>query len=151
MSESRVTRSVDETLAYAQEFSAGLRRGDVVALYGGLGVGKTQFVKGVCKGLHVRTPVTSPSFVFLNRYEGRDADDVELLVHHIDLYRIVSVNEVYELGCEELISGDAISLVEWADALGPLLPVRRYDVRMVPGRQECERQIDIMKIGEPGS
>lgn len=151
MSESHVTRSVSETAAYAQTFSARLQRGDVVALYGELGIGKTQFVKGVCRALHVSTPVTSPSFVFLNRYAGKDAEGMELLVYHIDLYRVRALDEVYELGYEELLSGDGISLIEWADALGPLLPKRRYDVRMVPGQQECERQIDIVKVGESNS
>ncbi len=100
MSELRVTRSADETVAYAGAFSSSLKRGDVVALYGELGIGKTQFVKGVCKAFHVRTPVTSPSFVFLNRYEGTDENGTDLLVHHIDLYRITTVDEIFELGYE---------------------------------------------------
>jgi tRNA threonylcarbamoyladenosine biosynthesis protein TsaE len=151
MSDPRVTRSVDETVDYAETFSSHLRRGDVVALYGELGIGKTQFVKGVCKAFHVLTPVRSPSFVFLNRYEGRDADGLELMVYHIDLYRIKSVEEIFELGYEEMLSGGGISLVEWAESLGPLLPKRRYDVRLVAGSRECERQISIERIGERSS
>ncbi len=148
MNESRVTRSVNETVSYAETFSAHLKRGDVVAIYGELGIGKTHFVKGVCKAFHGRTPVTSPSFVLLNRYQGIGADGRELLVYHMDLYRVKSVSEIYELGYEEMLGGDGISLIEWAESLGSLLPKRRYDVRLVPGCSEAERKISILNVGE---
>jgi tRNA threonylcarbamoyladenosine biosynthesis protein TsaE len=93
-----ITTSVEETIALGRSFARSLKRGDVVALVGELGSGKTQFVKGVCEGLNVRSTVTSPTFVVLNRYEGRDEIGNELLVHHLDLYRIRSTQELYDLG-----------------------------------------------------
>jgi tRNA threonylcarbamoyladenosine biosynthesis protein TsaE len=139
------TKSADETISHALLFGSILRRGDVVALYGDLGSGKTQFVKGVCLAFNVTTPVTSPSFVILNRYEGRDKKNNELFVYHFDLYRVKSTAELYDLGYEELLKNDGICLIEWAEMLGGLLPEHRYDVRLSLGNNENERLIEISK------
>jgi len=138
-----MTRSEDETRALARSFAGRLRRGDVVALTGALGAGKTQFVKGVGEAFGVREPITSPTFVILNRYNGRDSVGNELLVYHLDLYRVKSLEEIYDIGFEEFFYGDGIAVVEWAELLGELLPPRRYDVRLSLGNQEHERNIDI--------
>lgn len=151
MNGTHTTQSVEETISSARTFSRNLRRGDVVALYGELGSGKTQFVKGVCKAFNVHTEAASPSFVILNRYEGKDETGQELLLYHIDLYRVKSIVEIYELGYEEYLLGDGICLIEWADMLGTLLPTRRYDIHLSLGSQEYERQIDIVKIGDRNS
>ena len=142
------TKSVDDTIAYALSFGGTLRRGDVVALYGDLGSGKTQFVKGVCLAFKTNTPVTSPSFVILNRYEGRDKNNNELFVYHFDLYRVKSTGELYDLGYEELLKSDGICLIEWAEMLGNLLPEHRYDVRLSLGNDENERLIEICESGK---
>ena len=143
MSETCTTTSAVETAAVARTFAARLRRGDVVTLFGDLGSGKTQFVKGVCDAFHTRTPATSPSFVILNRYNGMDAEQSELLLYHFDLYRVKSLAEIYDLGYEEFLQGDGICLVEWAEMLGELLPKRRYDIRFSFGAEENERRIEI--------
>ncbi|MBN1396947.1 MAG: tRNA (adenosine(37)-N6)-threonylcarbamoyltransferase complex ATPase subunit type 1 TsaE [Bacteroidetes bacterium] len=137
------TKSAGETISHALLFGGTLRRGDVVALYGDLGSGKTQFVKGVCLAYNITTPVTSPSFVILNRYEGRDKKNDELFVYHFDLYRVKSTAELYDLGYEELLQNNGICLIEWAEMLGGLLPERRYDVRLSLGDNENERLIEI--------
>jgi len=142
------TKSVDDTITHALSFGGTLRRGDVVALYGDLGSGKTQFVKGVCLAFKTNTPVTSPSFVILNRYEGRDKNYNELFVYHFDLYRVKSTAELYDLGYEELLKSDGICLIEWAEMLGSLLPEHRYDVRLSLGKDENERLIEICKTGK---
>jgi tRNA threonylcarbamoyladenosine biosynthesis protein TsaE len=148
MNSSIVTHSVQETLAAARVFAAQLQRGDVVTLFGDLGSGKTQFVKGVCQAFHARTEATSPSFVLLNRYEGNDQDGKELLLYHFDLYRVKSLSEIYDLGYEEFLHGDGICCIEWAELLEALLPLRRYDVRFCYGEEETERRIEISSIGE---
>jgi tRNA threonylcarbamoyladenosine biosynthesis protein TsaE len=142
----RITTTPEETTTLGREFAAGLRRGDVVALFGELGSGKTQFVKGVCDAFAVRIPVTSPTFVLLNRYDGRDAGGDELLVYHLDLYRIRSAGEIYDLGYEEILNGNGLCLIEWAETLGELLPGRRFDVRLSHGDRETERQIVIERV-----
>lgn len=142
------TKSAEETIAIARTFAGRLRRGDVVTLFGDLGSGKTQFVKGVCQTLKTRTPATSPSFVILNRYDGMDERNNELLLYHFDLYRVKSLAEIYDLGYEEFIQGDSICLIEWAEMLGELLPKQRYDVRFSLGENENERQIEITGVSK---
>jgi tRNA threonylcarbamoyladenosine biosynthesis protein TsaE len=116
-------------------------------LYGDLGTGKTQFVKGVCRAFSAHTPVTSPSFVILNRYEGVDKQGQELLLYHLDLYRVKSFTEIYDLGYEEFFQNNSICFIEWAEILGVLLPRRRYDIRLSFGDEECERRIKIVSLG----
>jgi tRNA threonylcarbamoyladenosine biosynthesis protein TsaE len=93
-------------------------------LWGGLGSGKTTLVQGICSGLEVIDDVVSPSFALINQYRGR------LNVYHIDLYRINADNEVSSLGLEECFYGNGVSLVEWPERAGSLLPEERLDVRM---------------------
>lgn len=133
-------------MGVARTLALELRRGDVVALYGDLGAGKTVFVKGVCDGFSVHEHVTSPSFVILNRYDGRDTEGNKLLIYHLDLYRIKSLEEIYDLGYEEFMYGDGICLIEWADMLGDLLPPRRIDVRLSFGKSENSRRIEISGV-----
>jgi tRNA threonylcarbamoyladenosine biosynthesis protein TsaE len=144
------SRSAGETRAAARSFAARLQRGDVVALYGQLGSGKTQFVKGVCDAFGAGEQATSPTFVILNRYDGRGHDGSELLLFHLDLYRIRSVEEVYDLGYEEFLYGNGITLVEWAEMLHGLLPTTRYDVYLTHGSEANVRTIDIDRCTASG-
>lgn len=147
MREEHSTFSEQETLELARSFAQRLERGDVVALWGELGTGKTRFAKGVCEAFGANHHVSSPSFIILNRYEGSDRAKRELFVYHLDLYRVKSTEEIYDIGYEEFVYGDDITLVEWAGQLGDLLPPRRYDVRLAYGAADCERRISIELIG----
>ena len=146
MSEKRTTTSAEETIALARAFADRLRRGDVVTLFGDLGSGKTQFVKGVCQAFKTLTVATSPSFVILNRYDGMDERKNEILLYHFDLYRVKSLAEIYDLGYEEFLQSDGVCLIEWAEMLGELLPKQRYDVRFSLGTGENERCIEIAGV-----
>jgi tRNA threonylcarbamoyladenosine biosynthesis protein TsaE len=137
---SYVTHNEEETIELGQQFSARLQKGDVVALYGELGSGKTRFVQGVCKGLYVRDYVTSPTFTIINEYAGR------MRVYHIDFYRIKSLEEIYDLGFEEYCDADGVCLIEWAEAAQELLPKNRYDVRLRRSISETEREIEIQHL-----
>jgi len=148
MREEHSTYSEQETLSLAQSFAQRLERGDVVALWGELGTGKTRFVKGVCEAFGADHHVSSPSFVILNRYEGKGRDERELFVYHLDLYRVKSVDEIYDLGYEEFIYGNGITLVEWAEQMADLLPARRYDVRLRYGEKDTERRILIEHVSK---
>lgn len=123
--------------------AAHLERSDILALTGELGAGKTQFVKGVCEAFGVREHIASPTFVILNRYTGRDQQGRELLLFHLDLYRVKSLEEIYDIGFEEFFYGDGIVMIEWAELLQDLLPARRYDIRLLLGSNENERLIEI--------
>lgn len=144
-----ITRSVDETVAAAESFGRTLRRGDCVALVGTLGTGKTQFVKGICRQWQARDAVASPTFVVMNRYSGTDADGREILLYHCDWYRVRSSEELYDLGIQEFLSGDGISMVEWADAYPDILPERHYRVRLSLGATPEERTIEVSLEGAP--
>ena len=110
------TRKIGATLAGA------LRRGDLVALTGELGAGKTCFVQGAARALGVTDRVTSPSFVLRRQYEGR------VPVLHIDVYRLSALQEVLDIGYDEALDGDWVTFVEWGDAMRPLLPVDHLEV-----------------------
>jgi len=137
------TSSEQETLELARALAVRLQRGDVVALLGELGSGKTVFVKGICRAFGAQEHVSSPSFVILNRYEGKDQSNRELLIYHLDLYRVKSLDEIYDLGFEEFFYGDGITLIEWAEQLGDLLPSKRYDVHLSYGESDSHRRITI--------
>ena len=115
MAASLVSDSPDATMAAGERLGARLGPGDVVALTGELGAGKTCFVQGLVRGLGVATPATSPTFVLVNEYRGR------LPVHHVDVYRTQSLTELLDLGLEELLAGGGVTIVEWADRCEPLL------------------------------
>jgi tRNA threonylcarbamoyladenosine biosynthesis protein TsaE len=117
-----VSRSPDATRRAGDALASTLGPGDVVALTGELGAGKTCFVQGVVQGLGATTEATSPTFVLVNEYRGR------LAIHHVDAYRTESLTELIDLGLLELFDGDGVTLVEWADKLRPLLPARTIDV-----------------------
>jgi len=149
VSEEHWTSSEQETLALAQALAGRLQRGDVVALLGELGTGKTVFVKGICRAFGAEEHVSSPSFVILNRYEGKDKSSQELLIYHLDLYRVKSLDEIYDLGFEEFFYGDGITIIEWAEQLGNLLPSKRYDVHLSYGKSDTHRRIAIESFRTP--
>lgn len=117
-----MTDSDEETLLAGEEFSKTLKEGDVVALNGDLGAGKTVFVKGIAKGLHIADIVTSPTFTILREYKG------SLPLYHFDVYRISDPEEMFEIGFSEYLDGCGVSVIEWAEKVEELLPQRRIDV-----------------------
>jgi tRNA threonylcarbamoyladenosine biosynthesis protein TsaE len=121
---SRLTATPEETAAAGEALGRTLRASDVVALYGELGAGKTCFVQGLVRGLDVTGHATSPTFVLVNEYRGR------LPVHHVDAYRTESLAELIDLGLLDLMGGDGVTLIEWADKAEPLLPSRTIRVRI---------------------
>lgn len=121
---SEVTASAEETAAIGERLGALLGAGDVVALTGELGAGKTCFVQGLARGLGVEARATSPTFVLINEYRGR------LPVHHVDAYRTARAAELIDLGLLELFDGDGVTVVEWAERAASLLPERAIHVHI---------------------
>jgi tRNA threonylcarbamoyladenosine biosynthesis protein TsaE len=132
-----ITRSTDETLGLAGSVGELLRPGDVVSLAGDLGAGKTVFAQGVARALGVDEPVVSPSFTIVREYAGR----VPLV--HVDVYRIDTIQELHDLGFDELVRDDAVTLVEWGDVIDALLPRERLDVRLAAGAADDERIVEL--------
>lgn len=110
------TRSPEETRIIGAAMAPMLLPGDVLSLSGDLGAGKTVFVQGLATALGVEGPVTSPTFTIVHNYEGRYP------IVHMDVYRLNTFQEVIDLGFEEFLGPDAILLIEWGEAIGPMLP-----------------------------
>jgi len=121
---SLVATTPAQTAASGAALARTLGPGDVVALYGELGAGKTCFIQGLVGGLGVSTHATSPTFVLVNEYRGR------LPVHHVDAYRTSSLTELLDLGLLDLMGGDGVTLIEWADRAEALLPTGTVRVRI---------------------
>jgi tRNA threonylcarbamoyladenosine biosynthesis protein TsaE len=111
-----VSASAEATEAAGERLGRTLGPGAVVALTGELGAGKTCFVQGLVRGLGATIRATSPTFVLVNEYKGR------VPIHHVDAYRTDSMTELMDLGLLEMVSGEGVTLIEWADKLVPLLP-----------------------------
>ena len=135
------TGSADQTLALAETLGALFRPGDVVVLAGDLGSGKTTFAKGVGRALGVDEPVVSPTFTIVRQYEGR------LPLVHVDVYRLDHLQELHDLGLEELIDGDAVTLVEWGDMVAAYLPAERLDIRLELGAGDDDRVVTVTPRG----
>lgn len=114
-----VTTSPEETRIVSASLAPTLLPGDVISLAGDLGAGKTVFVQGLATALGVEERITSPTFTLIHEYMGR------FPIVHVDVYRLDSIQEVLDLGFDELVDPSAVLLVEWGEAVLPLLP-RRY-------------------------
>ena len=119
-----ISNSAEETSRLGERLGRLAGPGDVIALTGDLGSGKTQFARGVAAGAGVdpAVPITSPTYTLLNIYPGRSQ------LYHFDLYRLEGAADVAELGFEEYLDGDGIAVVEWAERLQELLPEERLAV-----------------------
>lgn len=114
-----------ETAAFGRRLGALLEKGMVVALNGELGAGKTTLVKAIATGLGIlEEDVCSPSYTLINEYEGR------LPVYHFDLYRLTDSSELYELGYDDYLEGEGLSIVEWADAVPDALPGEYLSIKI---------------------
>jgi tRNA threonylcarbamoyladenosine biosynthesis protein TsaE len=109
------TNSEDETIQLGEKIAGVLIPGDIVALYGDLGSGKTEFVKGICRYFDVDEIVTSPTFTIVNKYYGFK-DKMPITIYHIDLYRIEKEKELIEIGFNEYLKDkEAITFIEWSE------------------------------------
>jgi tRNA threonylcarbamoyladenosine biosynthesis protein TsaE len=138
-----VTRSAEETRVLGAALAPTLLPSDVISLSGDLGAGKTVFVQGLGAALGVRQQITSPSFTLVHEYAGR------YQILHLDVYRLESFQEVLDLGFEELLDPGAILVVEWGEAVRPLLPARYLHMELlrVDDSDDSERTITFWPHG----
>ena len=111
------THSSEETYNIGKELGQNCKEGELYTLIGDLGVGKTVFTQGFAAGLGITEPVNSPTFTIVQIY-----DEGRLPLYHFDVYRIGDPEEMYEVGYEEYVYGEGVSLIEWADLIEDILP-----------------------------
>ena len=117
------TRSAEETFALGRKIGEHARPGEVYTLVGDLGVGKTVFTQGLAIGLEIMEPISSPTFTIVQVYEeGR------LPFYHFDVYRIGDVEEMDEIGFEDYIYGEGVSLIEWSNLIEEILPEKKVEI-----------------------
>ncbi len=127
--------TAEETRRAGEELAALLEPGDVVVLSGPLGAGKTTFTQGVARGLGVVEPVTSPTFTLVREHRCHNERGVETL-HHADVYRVSSLDEVADLALGELVEEGGVALVEWGELAAPVFGPRVLVVELA--RDEAE-------------
>jgi tRNA threonylcarbamoyladenosine biosynthesis protein TsaE len=135
------TANVDHTRDLAAAVAELVRGGDVILLAGELGAGKTAFAQGLGRGLGVTDPVTSPTFTLARQYEGR------LVLHHLDVYRLEQMEEIFDVGLPELLDDGAVTLIEWGDVIVPALPADFLVIRIVYGAGDDDRVLTLEPVG----
>ena len=135
------SQSISDTLHIGKEVARKICQGNIIALYGHLGSGKTVLVKGFCLGLGVQDDVTSPSYTLMNCYAGH------FPIYHFDFYRLERGSDWNELGLDEFLFDDGISFIEWPDRLENFLPRDKIEIfihRVRPFSTENENQRQII-------
>ncbi len=138
----KISNSELQTQKIGESLGKSLKGGDIIALYGDLGAGKTVFVKGIAKGLGIKKRILSPTFVFMRSYPT--AKGKQFI--HIDLYRGQDRRDFEALGLEELFSQNCIVVLEWAEKIAKMLPQKRIDVQIIK-EDEKKRTIKIDRRG----
>ena len=132
------TYSAQETFEIGRKIGKEARAGQVYALIGDLGVGKTVFTQGFASGLGITEPVNSPTFTILQIYE-----DGRMPFYHFDVYRIGDVEEMEEIGYEDCFYAEGVSLIEWADLIEEILPPERIEIIV---EKDLEKGLDYRRI-----
>ena len=132
------SNSPEETFRVGKELGERAYAGQVFTLTGDLGVGKTVFTQGLAKGLGIDEPVNSPTFTIVQEYDGG-----RLPFYHFDVYRIGDIEEMEEVGFDDYVMGECVSLIEWADLIREILPDKRTEILI---EKNLERGFDYRRI-----
>ena len=132
------TRSAEETYQLGVEIGHKAKRGQVYTMVGDLGVGKTVFTQGMARGLDIHEPISSPTFTIVQVY-----DEGRLPFYHFDVYRIGDISEMDEIGYEDYIYGEGVSLIEWANLIEEILPEERIVITI---EKDLTQGFDYRKI-----
>ena len=110
------TNSFEETVEFGRKLGSILKPGDVICLSGDLGTGKTALTNGIAKALGINSYITSPTFTLVNEYQGK------YTLYHFDVYRIADPDEMFDIGFDEYINGEGITIIEWGELISGILP-----------------------------
>lgn len=131
-----ISNCESDTVSAGEALAAELKPGDVIAMYGDLGAGKTQFVRGLARGLGLSARVSSPTFTIVNEYLGKTP------LFHFDMYRLSDADELFEIGWEDYLTRGGVCAVEWSENAEGAFPEDTITVRITK-TGENSRQINI--------
>lgn len=137
-----VLKGLKEMEEFGEKLGSILKPGDIISLTGDLGAGKTTLTKSIGKGLGVEDYITSPTFTLINEYKGR------LNLYHFDVYRLEGPIDLYDLGFEEYIYSNGVSIIEWGDKIEEILPEERINIQIEKSVELDERIIYLYGEGE---
>ena len=131
------TNSAEETIALGRKIGGALTGGEIIAMQGTLAAGKTTMTKGFAESLGVADTITSPTFCLISEYEGR------LPLYHMDVYRLDGGEDFINLGVEDMMYGNGVSIIEWSEKVMDELPCETIIIRIEPKEGSTERTITI--------
>lgn len=139
-----IVDSVDKTINLGKKIGHLAHSGDIICLNGDLGSGKTHLTKGIAMGLGISDNITSPTFTIVNEYEGR------IKLYHFDVYRVNDPDEISEMGFDEYIFGDGVSVIEWSNYIKEIIPEECMSINIIkiPEINESIRKIIIDYKGD---
>ena len=129
-----LSKSVKDTIKIAENYAKTLKKGDVVLLNGEMGAGKTAFTKGLAKGLNIKDEITSPTYAYMNDYDG--------VLYHYDCYRLTSGEDAEALGLTDYFYMDGVCVIEWSENIKSVLPDTAKTVEIIK-KSENERIIKL--------
>ena len=131
------TTTEDQTIALGEKIGSLLKGGEVLALRGTLGAGKTTITKGIAKALGIDETITSPTFCLISEYSGKKLD-----LYHMDVYRLEGAEDFENLGTDELLYGNGVSIIEWSEKVQSELPGKTIYLTITPN-EDGSREIKI--------
>ena len=133
------TDSAEQTIEFGKKIGSKLKKGDILAMQGTLEAGKTTITKGIALALGVEDTITSPTFCLISEYEGK------IPLYHMDVYRLNGTDDFINLGAEELIYGNGVSIIEWSEKIMDSLPKKTIIIRLEPQESAdgCRRKITL--------
>jgi tRNA threonylcarbamoyladenosine biosynthesis protein TsaE len=138
------THSFEETVEFGRKLGSMLKPGDIICLSGDLGTGKTALTYGIAKALEIDSYITSPTFTLVNEYQGKYP------LFHFDVYRIADPDEMFDIGFEEYLNREGITVIEWGELIWPILPEEliRVNIKKNPGKGFDIRDISVEFVGQ---
>lgn len=139
-----IVDSVDKTINIGKKIGLLINSGDIICLNGDLGSGKTHLTKGIAKGLGIVDNITSPTFTIVNEYEGR------IKLYHFDVYRVNDPDEISDIGFDEYIFGEGVSVIEWSNYINEIIPKEHISINILkmPDEDTTFRKIIIEYKGD---
>ena len=130
------TKTEQETIQLGEKIGRLLKKGDIIAMQGTLAAGKTTITKGIARALEITDTITSPTFCLISEYYGR------MPLYHFDVYRLDGTEDFINLGADDMLYGDGVSIIEWSEKIMDELPKRTIVLRLTP-QEDGSRIIEI--------